>query len=416
MKASIVTIGDEILIGQIVDTNSAWIAQRLDEMGIEILETRSIKDDPGEILGCLEDLMPLVGLIIITGGLGPTNDDLTKDTLAGFFGSEMELDPEVLSDIETLFRQKGRELLDSNRDQALMPVKARTVRNPVGTAPGMWFFERGCHVISLPGVPVEMKRMMEASLIPGLQKELDLPVIVHRTLHVVGLPESLLAERLTEWEAQLPEEIKLAYLPNAAIVRLRLTARGKDKAHLERLQDKEVQKLIPLVGHRILGEGDTSLPKAVGDMMKNSGKTLSIAESCTGGQISADLTKISGSSAYYLGGVVSYSNDSKIRELGIETSAITVYGAVSQQVVEAMCTGVRERYGSDYAVATSGIAGPDGGTENKPVGTVWIAVSGPNGTVSKEYHFGKDRAYNIRLSVNTALYRLWKQLKNDLVD
>ena len=415
MKGAILTIGDEILIGQIVDTNSAWIATHLNDFGIEIHESRSIQDNRKEIIRHLDALKPEVELVIVTGGLGPTKDDITKACLADYFNSELYQNKEILSDIENLFKKKGRDLLQVIVDQALIPVKATVVRNPIGTAAGMWFAEDGFQVISLPGVPVEMKAMMTSSVLPKLKEDFKLGLIKHRTIHVDGLPESVLAERLSAWEDDMPRELRLAYLPSAGIVRLRLSARGEDEAKLDRLLEQKVSGLKRLVGDRILGEGDINLSIALGELLAINGLSVSTAESCTGGRLSSVFTANSGSSKYYKGSIISYFNESKVRDLGVDEDILKTKGAVSEEVVRAMAEGVRERFQTDYAISTSGVAGSEE-EEGIAAGTIWIAVSGPSGTESKKYSFGKDRNYNLMLATNMSLYRLWKQIKNDLAN
>jgi nicotinamide-nucleotide amidase len=410
MKSEIITIGDEILIGQVIDTNSAWIAQRLNEQGVDVVEITSIQDTPEAIETALAKASKRSELILITGGLGPTNDDLTKLTLANYYDSEMTFRPEVFNDIEALFKNRDREITELNRQQAEVPEDADVIRNHEGTAPGMWF-DRGAYVVvSMPGVPFEMKAMFQKIVFPKIQSRFNTPSIVHRTILTVGLPESILAAKLEEWERELPSEIKLAYLPNAGRVRLRLSARGENATRLSEAIESEVKKLHSLIGKYIFGEGTQTLEEVVGIHLREKGATVSTAESCTGGSIAASLTSIAGSSDYFLGGIVAYSNNVKINQLGVERELIENHGAVSQEVVESMALGVQKLLGSDYSIATSGIAGPDGGSEEKPVGTIWVAVAGPNGVWSKKFLFGSKRKLNTHLTVNAGLEGLRREI------
>ncbi len=410
MKSEIITIGDEILIGQVIDTNSAWIAQRLNEQGIDVVEITSIQDTPEAIETALTKASKRSELILITGGLGPTNDDLTKLTLAQYYRSEMTFRPEVFGDIEDLFKNRDREITELNRQQAEVPEAADVIRNYEGTAPGMWFDRGNYVVVSMPGVPFEMKAMFEKVVFPKIQSRFNTPAIVHRTILTVGLPESILAAKLEQWEGQLPKEIKLAYLPNAGRVRLRLSARGQNEGQLSESIETEVQKLHAEIGKYIFGEGTQTLEEVVGNHLRDKGATVSTAESCTGGSIAASLTSIAGSSDYFLGGMVAYSNEVKINQLSVEKELIEKYGAVSQEVVEAMATGAKKLFGSDYSIATSGIAGPDGGSREKPVGTIWVAIAGPNGVSSKKFLFGNKRKLNVHLTVNAGLEGLRREI------
>ena len=410
MKSEIITIGDEILIGQIVDTNSAWMAQRLNEIGVDVVQVTSISDAPEAIKHAVDEARTRAQLIVITGGLGPTNDDLTKNTLGEYFESPETFREEVFEDINKLFRAKGREITELNRAQANVPEAAQVIRNHEGTAPGMWFDREDCVVVSMPGVPYEMKAMFGHSVLPWTVERFQTPEIVHRTILTAGLPESILAAKLETWETALPEAIKLAYLPNAGRVRLRLSARGTDRDQLAALIDVQVQGLHEVVGKYIYGEGTQTLEEVVGLELIKRDQTVATAESCTGGAIAAALTSIPGSSAYVIGGVVAYSNAVKVAQLGVDSASIEEHGAVSQEVVEQMARGVRDRMGTDYGIATSGIAGPDGGSEEKPVGTVWIAVAGPERTWSKQFLFGTKRKLNVHLSVNAGLASLRREI------
>ncbi len=410
MRSEIITIGDEILIGQIIDTNSAWIAQRLNEIGVDVAQVTSVSDTPEAIRNALDEAGSRAQLVLITGGLGPTNDDLTKLTLSDYFGSPTSFREEVFEDIGQLFRTRGRGIAELNRRQADVPEAARVIRNYEGTAPGMWFDRGRFVVVSMPGVPHEMKAMFTHSVLPWIVERFETPEIVHRTILTGGLPESILAAKLEEWEGALPKEIRLAYLPNAGRVRLRLSARGSDREALLALINKQVKELHQVVGKYIYGEGEQTLEEVVGIELRKRGMTVATAESCTGGAIAAALTSIPGSSDYVTGGVVAYSNEVKMRQLGVREQDLINHEAVSEPVVQAMAKGVKELLGTDFAVATSGIVGPDGGTDEKPVGTVWIAVAGPKGIWSKPFLFGTRRKHNVHLTVNAGLAALRREI------
>lgn len=412
MKAKIITIGDEILIGQITDTNSAWMAEEITSMGFQVAEMVTVSDEAAHITQAVHEALATCDLVLITGGLGPTKDDLTKDVLASYFDSEMVFNQEVFEDIERLFRSKGRTLSDLNRSQAEVPAACEAVRNSRGTAPGMWFDRNGKVLVSMPGVPYEMKGMMEDVVMPKLRNRFQLPHIYHRTILTQGIPESLLAHKLTEWEDALPESIKLAYLPSAGLVRLRLSATGSNLSELEKRIDDRVQTLRVILGDAIFGEDKTTLEETVGELLKQRGETVFTAESCTGGNIAQLFTSHAGSSAFFIGGIVAYSNAQKELFLKVDPQIIQLHGAVSIPTVEAMVLGAKQQSGSHWAIATSGIAGPDGGTPDKPVGTVCIAIAGPDGITSEQFLFGALRSYNIRISSLTALQMLRKRILN----
>jgi nicotinamide-nucleotide amidase len=412
MKAKIITIGDEILIGQITDTNSAWMAEEITSMGFQVAEMVTVSDEAAHITQAVHEALATCDLVLITGGLGPTKDDLTKDVLASYFDSEMVFNQEVFEDIERLFRSKGRTLSDLNRSQAEVPAACEAVRNSRGTAPGMWFDRNGKVLVSMPGVPYEMKGMMEDVVMPKLRNRFQLPHIYHRTILTQGIPESLLAHKLTEWEDALPESIKLAYLPSAGLVRLRLSATGSNLSELEKRIDDRVQTLRVILGDAIFGEDKTTLEETVGELLKQRGETVFTAESCTGGNIAQLFTSHAGSSAFFIGGIVAYSNAQKELFLKVDPQIIQLHGAVSIPTVEAMALGAKQQSGSHWAIATSGIAGPDGGTPDKPVGTVCIAIAGPDGITSEQFLFGALRSYNIRISSLTALQMLRKRILN----
>ncbi len=406
MEAEIVTIGDEILIGQVVDTNSAWMAQKLNEEGVHVSQISSISDDPRQIEETLAGTGKRVKLVLITGGLGPTRDDRTKTAICEFFGTRLIEDPKVLSHILDLLTRRGITPNTLNRDQALVPEKAVVFENKMGTAPGLLLQNEDCRYVFMPGVPYEMRYIIEYEVIPWIRKEFRTSPIVHRTIQTFGLAESMLAERLSVWESGLPKDIKLAWLPSPDSIRLRLTASGREKEELEKTVDEKIEELYSIIPEYIFGEEDDTLTQIIGNILKKRGLTVSTAESCTGGYIAHLITSVSGSSEYFKGSVVAYSNEVKIGILGVDEGKIMKYGAVSQQVVEEMAVKTRELLGTDWAVATSGIAGPMGGSSEKPVGTVWIAVAGPEDLISKVYNFGNDRERTIIRSSQSALNML----------
>jgi nicotinamide-nucleotide amidase len=409
MQAEIITIGDEILIGQTVDTNSAWMGQNLNEVGVDVHRILTVRDTREEILYALNSMDAQTRLVLITGGLGPTRDDVTKQTLCEFFDTEMEFRDDIFDHIHQLFTQMGRDISQLNKEQAWFPQSAEGLQNGVGTAWGMKFQKEGRFYISMPGVPYEMKYLMREHVLPWINQDLMDQDILHRTLLTQGIPESVLAHRLTEWEDALPPEVKLAYLPSPGIVKLRLTAKGDGKI-LRPLIDGEAHKLRELLGADIYGEGKDTLQELIGSLLVERNLTLGTAESCTGGYIAHLLTSVAGSSRYFQGSIVSYSNEIKERELGVQHQTLVDNGAVSEAVVREMAEGGKAKLGVDVCVAVSGIAGPDGGTEEKPVGTVWIAVSSPAGTHARKFQFSKDRQRNIRRSALMAMDMLRRQL------
>lgn len=408
MKAEIITIGDEILIGQIVDTNSAWIANKLNLIGIEIVRITSISDNKNEIYKALDNAKQIADLVLITGGLGPTEDDITKKTLAEYFNTKLVQNKEVLNHIEQFVIKRNAFMNERNIRQADVPESCKVIKNILGTAPGMWFEADNRIFISMPGVPFEMKEMMTNSIIPELTNNRSDIHIIHKVVLTQGLPESKLAEFLEEWESNLPEMISLAYLPSPGLIKLRLTAKGNDKILLEKLIKEQLEKLEILISDLICGYDAEKLEELVGKLLKENKKTLSVAESCTGGNIAHLITSVPGSSEYFTGGIVAYSNNIKEKFLSVSASNIINYGAVSKEVVEEMAIGIRKLYNTDFAIATSGIAGPAGGTEEKPVGTTWIAVSDKNNVISRKYIFGDQRGRNIESASLTALNMLQK--------
>ncbi len=414
MKIEIVTIGDELLIGQVVDTNSAWMGQKLNEAGFEVARINSVSDTEEEILNILNETSGRADVVLLTGGLGPTKDDITKVTMCKFFNTELIFSEEVFEDVKTLLKRYVPNINELNRAQALVPANCTVIRNPVGTAPVMWFEHEGTIFVSMPGVPSEMKHTMEFQIIPRLSERFDIGSIVHKTVLVHNIPEAVLAEMLEDFEETIPDYIKLAYLPAPGRIRLRFTGRGDDKALLESKIDELVEGLNPIIGNNILAYDDVSTVEVIAELFTNNKLTLSSAESCTGGNIAHLITSLAGSSVYFTGSVVAYHNDVKQHVLGVKEVDLIAHGAVSQQVVEQMAQGAKKALGTDYAVSTSGIAGPDGGTDEKPVGTVWIAVSGPNKTVSQKFQFGHIRERNILRSSEMALVMLKNMVDEDL--
>ena len=415
MKATIVTIGDEILIGQIIDTNSGYIAKALDRIGIENHELLSISDNKQHILETLEKLQNKVDFVIITGGLGPTKDDITKHTFCEYFEDTLVINQEVQAHvIELIEKVMNRPASQMNKDQALVPSKCQVLFNKVGTAPGMWMKKEGTVYISLPGVPYEMKYIVENEIIPKIVKEYERPYIIHKTIMTYGQGESLVAERIEDWENSLPEFVKLAYLPSPGRVRLRLTARGKDKELLESAINSKVDELAKIIGDIIVGfDEDETIAVVLGRLLVKNKATIAVAESCTGGKIAQELTAVPGASNYFRGGVVSYATDTKVSMLGVSEDTIAQFSVVSAEVATEMALGAKKIMKSDYAIATTGNAGPSKGDAKAEVGTVFIAIATPNGVLVKEFNFGQPREKVIDRTVNKAFEMLQKEiLKN----
>ena len=410
MKSTIVTIGDEILIGQILDTNSRYISQALNRIGVVVAERTSIGDSAEQIVATLDRALAQSDVVIITGGLGPTKDDITKHTLARYFNSELIYNEQVGSFVEQLLSRRGIAFTELNRGQAMVPECCTVLHNGHGTAPGMWF-ERDCKVvISLPGVPFEMRHLIDDSVVPMLQERFELKAIVHRTMITSGIPESLLAERIAQWEDNLPQVLHLAYLPAPNIVRLRLSAYEVEEQSAKELIDCEFDKLREIIPEAIVGFENATVEELVHRWMIENGKTLSVAESCTGGAIASKFTAMAGASAYFQTGVVSYSNEAKRDILGVDMEDIIRYGAVSETVAIQMAEGAKRAGGSDYAISTTGIAGPAGGSAEKPVGTVWFGVATPKGSFAVMKNCGTDRQQIIDRAVAHAIKLLYDNL------
>ncbi|MFP4064438.1 MAG: competence/damage-inducible protein A [Bacteroidales bacterium] len=412
--ASIISIGNELLTGQRVNTNASWIASRLNLAGIEAKEIQVVGDEEPGILRAIHSAAEHAGLVLITGGLGPTRDDITKNALCKYFNCSLQQDPGVLEDIRRFFLRRGLEINELNSRQALVPEKATVLRNPYGTAPGLCFQQDNTIFIAMPGVPFEMKAMMDHQVIPLLEKQGRKLFIIHKTILTQGIGESALAELIATWENSLPETIRLAYLPSPGIVRLRLTARGDQEQKLKALIHQEVGKLHSIIPEFIWGYDDDSLEGVTGKILKKHGLRLGTAESCTGGYIAHRITSIPGSSEWFNGSIVAYANVVKEQLLHVSPGLIRDHGAVSQEVAKAMATGAKNALNCHYAIGVTGIAGPGGGSETKPVGTVCIAVAGHSSIVSRKYQFGDNRERNIIRSGNAALALLKEKIESDL--
>jgi len=411
-KVEIITIGDEILIGQIVDTNSAWMAVELNKAGFEIVQITSVHDDAQHISSSLDSALQRADIVLFTGGIGPTNDDITKQTLCKYFNTRLVFDDAVYANIEHLLRDRQRAMNELTKLQAMVPETCSVIQNKVGTAPLTWFDHKGKVVVSMPGVPYEMKFAMTNEIIPRIKKQFKVSTVIHKTVIVTGYPESALAIKIAEWEKALPTNIHLAYLPTYSIIRLRLSGYSDDELSLDFAINQQVGLLCSLLGDAIIATDDLPLEVLVGQALKSKGLTLGTAESCTGGNIAHKITEIPGCSEYFAGSVVSYSNSIKVQILEVSSQLIELHGAVSAEVAMSMAKGARKILCTDVAVATTGIAGPDGGSESKPVGTVWIAVATPTETYAKQFKFGSFRIQNIERSTQAALLML---LENSLL-
>ncbi|MEQ9262730.1 MAG: competence/damage-inducible protein A [Owenweeksia sp.] len=411
MQAEIIAIGDEILIGQTIDTNSTFIATQLNLNGIQVRQKRVIADDAIAIAQALDQIRPDTQLVFMTGGLGPTKDDITKKTLCDYFGGEMVFHPEVFTNIERLFQSYNRVPSESNRSQAFLPSSCEPIINEIGTASAMHFTRNGVHYFSSPGVPYETEYLVKDKIVPWIVEKLQKGNVVHRTVLTQGIPESELADRISEWEESLPPNIKLAYLPSPGIVKLRLSSYQEDSAIAMRTIEEQAEKLRNILGDVIFGGEAQTLEEVVGQLLRAGKFTLATAESCTGGYIAHLITQVPGSSDYYQGGVISYANQVKEDQLGVNPDDIKNHGAVSKEVVEQMALGVQKRLKTDFAIATSGVAGPGGGSDEKPVGTIWIATASPDGVKSKVFRFGKHRGRNIQKSGLMALDLLRREIQ-----
>lgn len=408
IKAEIITIGDEILYGQITDTNTQWISAELDKIGIKTVRKSSVGDTEEAILEIFSESSKRANLVIVTGGLGPTKDDITKKTFCKYFNSNLIDHPQAQIDVEAYFQKRNFILSETNKSQYQLPSNATYIQNTMGTAPGMWFDFEGVIYISMPGVPYEMKGLMTLSILPELQKHFKTPVIFHKVIRTIGIGESTLAEMIDVWEDSLPNNIKLAYLPSMGSVRLRLTGFGEDLELVEKQVEEQYKMVFPTINKFVYGYGSEELEEAVGKLLIKNNQTVSVAESCTGGYLGHLFTKVSGSSAYFMGGILSYDNSVKINQLGVKSETINTYGAVSEQTVIEMSENVRKLMGTTYGLATSGIAGPNGGTPDKPVGTIWIAIATEKETITKKLTLGGFREQNIHLTTINILNLLRK--------
>lgn len=412
ITAEILTIGDEILYGQIVDTNSQWMGVELSNAGIKVIRKTTVGDVTEDMLRAFAEAEERADIVLITGGLGPTSDDLTKPCLAQYFNCDMRIHEEALAEVTEFFAQRGRVLTELNRLQASLPVCCEKITNRMGTAPGMWFERNGKVFVSMPGVPHEMKCMMSEIIIPKLRRTYKTQSIIHSIIRTVGIGESFLAEKISSWEQSLPPHIRLAYLPGYGEVKLRLTGFATDGEVLITELTALVEKIKPLAGEYIYAFGDDPLEVVVGRMLRSKKLTLSIAESCTGGYLSHLITSIPGSSDYFSGALVAYSNEIKIKDLGVNVETLERHGAVSEATIKEMANLVRSKFSADIGVATSGIAGPGGGTPDKPVGTVWIAYADSHQTIARKLQLSKDRLINIRISSIQVLNLIRTTLQN----
>jgi nicotinamide-nucleotide amidase len=402
ITAEILTIGDEILYGQITDTNAQWMSAELDQLGIKVIRKTTVGDSEEAILSAFADAEKRADITLITGGLGPTNDDLTMPMLAKFYGADIIMNSDVLRHVKDFFESRGRTFTELNKRQALVPSNAVVLHNDLGTAPGTWYDRNEKVFVSMPGVPHEMKNLMKKHVLPRLRSFFKTPVIYHKLIKTVGIGESFLADKIKEWEDQLPRHISLAYLPSIGHVKLRLTAVGEDIHQLKQEVEAQIDQFLPLAGKYVYGYDACTLPEAIGELLKSKEKTISLAESCSGGYVQHMLTSIAGSSNYFQGGVVPYHNDHKINVLKVRPETLEAHGAVSEQTVIEMAENVRKIFNSDIGAASSGIAGPGGGTDEKPVGTVWIAYADGEKTLAKKLQLTKNRKLNIELT-NIAL-------------
>lgn len=410
MKAEIITIGDELLIGQVIDTNSAWIAEQLNLYGVEIYQITSVHDEQKQILEALLKAEQSADIIILTGGLGPTKDDITKNVLCKYFNTKLVFHKPAFEQIKERFKNRNISINKLNKDQAFVPESCTVLLNKAGTAPGMWFKKESKIYISIPGVPFEMKYLMEHEILPRIKDLGAGRAIYHKTINTHGLPESILAKTIEDWETALPVNIKLAYLPNPMAVRLRLSVTGANLNILKQQVEEEIEKLKKIIPENIYGFDNETLAEVTGRLLVSNSASLALAESCTGGFISHLITSVPGSSSYFKGSIIAYSNEVKQKILGVDPVSIEKFGAVSEQVACEMAHGVKDLFGVDYAIATTGIAGPGGGTEEKPTGTVWIAVADNRLVAAEKFVFGNNRERNIMRSSQTALQMLRKRV------
>lgn len=406
MNATIITIGDELLIGQVIDTNSAWMGQELNKMGVMVIRRIAVGDEKKEIVAALNEARSISELILITGGLGPTKDDITKHTLCEYFDSRLVFNEEIYAMVKGFFDRLNRPMLESNRSQAEIPNNCIPIKNFNGTAPGMWFDIDGKVYVSMPGVPWEMKLMMTDAILPRIKERFKTPFILHKTILTQGIGESFLSEKISDIEESFPAGFKLAYLPYLSSVRLRITARGENQEYLQQTIEQLSSKLHERIGEFIWGYDTDVLEQVVGKILLERQATVSTAESCTGGLIASKITSVAGASDYFKGSIVSYSNETKKELLGVEEVTLVQHGAVSEDTVREMAMGAIDKLHTTYAIAVSGIAGPSGGSEEKPVGTVWIAVGDKDKVIAKKFLFPGNRERNMELAAINALSML----------
>ncbi|NAS29755.1 competence/damage-inducible protein A [Flavobacteriaceae bacterium R38] len=412
MYAEIITIGDEILIGQIIDTNSAYISKALNKIGVSVYQITSVQDEKDHILQAFSEAEKRADIIIVTGGLGPTKDDITKHTICEYFEDTLVQNDEVLEHVKELFSKFiTTPISEVNKRQALVPSKSKVLMNKYGTAPGMWIEKNKKVFISLPGVPFEMKALMEDEVLPRIRKEFHCPFILHKTILTYGVGESALAERIEDWENNLPAFIKLAYLPNLGMVRLRLTAKGDSKDVVEKEVNRQIEKLYPLIGDSISGmENDRSIEAVLGELLAKKGKTLAVAESCTGGKIAQRITGVPGASAYFKGSIVTYATETKIETLNVPKELIETHSVVSAEVAEAMAKNVKALFNTDFAISTTGNAGPSKGDSDAEIGTVFIGIATPNAVFSFNSNMGNHREKVVNKATNKAFELLQKEI------
>jgi nicotinamide-nucleotide amidase len=410
--AEIITIGDEILIGQTIDTNSAWMGAELNKIGIGVNRIITVSDKEEEIIKALDSSLSNSDIVLITGGLGPTSDDITKPALCKYFNTRLVVNEDVFFEVSNRLKYRGLPMNDNNRHQADVPESCIVLMNKTGTAPGMLFHVKNKIVVSMPGVPSEMRHLMSEHVLPLLAKTFTGGAIVHKNIMAYGVAEAVLAERLESFENELPEGVKLAYLPSQGVIKLRLTARGTSNAMLSEILHSQVSKLYEIIPDAIYGEDEVTLEEIIGKLLLNNKQNVCTAESCTGGKIASMITSVPGSSAWYKGSVVAYDNDIKIQILGVDSKVIESFGAVSEQTAIQLAENIKKIYNTTFAISVTGIAGPTGGTPEKPVGTVWIAIASPGGTHAEKHCFGDNRIINISRFARTALNMLRKQIIN----
>jgi nicotinamide-nucleotide amidase len=413
MHADIITIGDELLIGQVVDTNSAWMGRELNKIGLSVHRITSISDKEEEILMALTEATNRSPIVLVTGGLGPTRDDITKAALCRFFETQLVFSEEVYADVEHMLKGRVRSINHLNRDQALVPEKCTVIRNPVGTAPIMWFQNPKGIVVSMPGVPIEMKQAMTHEILPRLKEQFTTGIVRHKTLHVFNIPEAVLAEMLSDWEDAVPDYIKVAYLPSPGKLRLRLSGRGEDAQKIDSAIEKATQALYPIIGDHIFGLDEQTPQEELLKLLTEKKQTLAFAESCSGGYMAHLITAVPGASAVFKGCIVAYANEVKTAQLGVDTVTLEEHGAVSQLVVEQMALGACQHLNTSYGIASSGIAGPSGGSEDKPVGTVWLAWAGHGKVMSRLFNFGQNRDRTIVRTAEAGIIVLKQLIEND---